>query len=164
MQKKKKEKRIPVVHTYCYYNPLFLKLVRRENLFAHLNLWTRITSVFRLSHGRETTTCSIHISDFIQYSYLISAILDPPFPIIHPMSSLGTVISCVCCEDWGRFWCPVSAARAGKGRAESSNKLDGRLSVVFVLPFFCNELSIVQYVVLSITKKSWPCVFRPGRF
>ena len=30
--KKKKEKRIPVVYTYCYYNPLFLKLVRRENL------------------------------------------------------------------------------------------------------------------------------------
>ena len=56
----KKERKKDSCSTYCYCNPLFLKLVRRENLFAHLNSWTRITSVFRLSHGRETTTCSIH--------------------------------------------------------------------------------------------------------
>ena len=34
---------------------------------------------------------------FEKKSYLISAIFDPPLPMMHPMSSLGTVISCVCC-------------------------------------------------------------------
>ena len=33
----------------------------------------------------------------LKKSYLISAIFDPPLPMMHPMSSLGTVISCVCC-------------------------------------------------------------------
>ena len=43
-------------------------------------------------------------------SYLISAILEPPFPIIHPISSFGTVISCVCCVVCGLpCCCPASA-------------------------------------------------------
>ena len=46
-------------------------------------------------------------------THLISAIFEPPFPIIHPMSSLGTVISCVCWLAWGRLCCWVpKAARA----------------------------------------------------
>ena len=44
--------------------------------------------------------------------HLISATLDPPFPMMQPMSSLGTVISWVCCwAAWFRAW-PVRRARA----------------------------------------------------
>merc|ERR1712055_635221 len=44
-------------------------------------------------------------------SCLISATLDPPFPMMQPMSSLGTVISWVCWLFADRF-CPLSMARA----------------------------------------------------
>lgn len=50
---------------------------------------------------------------------LISAIFVPPLPIIQPISSFGTVISCVCWFEfcWFRVlevrsWDPASAARA----------------------------------------------------
>jgi hypothetical protein len=47
--------------------------------------------------------------------YLISAIFDPPFPMMQPISSLGTVISWVCCAlAGGRFCGPAKAARAEK--------------------------------------------------
>ena len=48
--------------------------------------------------------------------HLISATLEPPLPIMQPISSLGTVISWVCCwAAWFRAW-PVSRARAGTER------------------------------------------------
>ena len=59
---------------------------------------------------------------YVWVSYLISAILVPPFPIIQPISSLGTVISCVCvpgdmvCWQLGTLlnWFPAIAANAKK--------------------------------------------------
>lgn len=53
-------------------------------------------------------------------THRISAILVPPLPMMHPISSLGTAISCDCwgAPDWGpppppdRSWLPASAARA----------------------------------------------------
>ena len=44
-------------------------------------------------------------------THLISATLDPPLPMMQPISSLGTVISWVCCWAGFLFW-PVSRARA----------------------------------------------------
>lgn len=48
----------------------------------------------------------------------ISAILVPPFPMMHPIKSFGTVISCccvlVCVLAVERNWEPASAARAVK--------------------------------------------------
>lgn len=50
----------------------------------------------------------------------ISAILVPPFPMMHPIKSFGTVISCccvlVCVLAVERNWEPASAARAVKKR------------------------------------------------
>ena len=44
-------------------------------------------------------------------AHLISATLEPPLPMMQPMSSLGTVISWLCC--WlGFLACPVRRARA----------------------------------------------------
>ena len=45
--------------------------------------------------------------------HLISATLEPPLPMMQPMSSLGTVISWLCCPLGLRVWpAPVSSARA----------------------------------------------------
>ena len=45
--------------------------------------------------------------------HLISATLEPPLPMMQPMSSLGTVISWVCWALGLRVWpAPVSRARA----------------------------------------------------
>ena len=52
------------------------------------------------------------LSSHLSAPHLISATLDPPLPMMQPMSSLGTVISWVCCwAAWLRAW-PVSRARA----------------------------------------------------
>ena len=54
---------------------------------------------------------------FFFWPYLISATFEPPFPMMHPISSFGTVISWVCC--WAGFRaCPVKSARA-----ETKNKV-----------------------------------------
>ena len=66
-------------------------------------LWARVFSNSDASHANELS------------AYLISAILEPPLPMMQPMSSLGTVISWVCWLVCGRLWWPeaASAARAG---------------------------------------------------
>ena len=48
----------------------------------------------------------------LRMTHLISAILEPPFPITHPMISLGTVISWVWCVLPPRPPPPANAARA----------------------------------------------------
>ena len=47
--------------------------------------------------------------------HLISATLEPPLPIMHPISSLGTVISCVCC------WAGLRACPDRRAKAENSS-------------------------------------------
>ena len=48
----------------------------------------------------------------LRMTHLISAILEPPFPMTHPMISLGTVISWVWCVLPPRPPPPANAARA----------------------------------------------------
>ena len=56
----------------------------------------------------------IKTSTFEIESYLISAIFEPPFPMIQPISSFGTVISWVCWVVCGLpcWWWPANAANA----------------------------------------------------
>ena len=54
---------------------------------------------------------ALHKHWYESSSDLISATLEPPLPMMQPMSSLGTVISWLCC--WlGFLVCPVRRARA----------------------------------------------------
>jgi hypothetical protein len=64
-------------------------------------------------------------------TYLISAIFVPALPMIQPISSFGTVISCVCvcAPAVGRFWLlvrswlPANAASAKKKKKKKKKKM-----------------------------------------
>ena len=74
-----------------------------------------VLAVGDADHGSgELSAETIIISNTVlEFSlHLISATLDPPLPMMQPMSSLGTVISWVCCwAAWLLAW-PVNKARA----------------------------------------------------
>ena len=66
--------------------------------------------------------------------HLISATFDPPLPMMQPMSSLGTVISWVCCwAAWFRAW-PVRRARAETDMVRFRNFLQTQPSHVVTPP------------------------------
>lgn len=87
-----------------------------KNDIKHIN----VNEIFR--DGIQIPDCSTRKSvDSLKYyrctiSHLISAILEPPFPMMQPMSSFGTVISCVCWVGWGRFWCWLASAATAEGQ------------------------------------------------
>ena len=74
-----------------------------------------VLAVGDADHGSGELSAQIIIisNTVLEFSlHLISATLDPPLPMMQPMSSLGTVISWVCCwAAWLLAW-PVNKARA----------------------------------------------------
>jgi len=94
------------------------KFARKTSMLMFIKYWARATDslfpvilIVRSKFAGASRSSQLEIRIIAPESCLISATFDPPFPIMHPMSSFGTVISCVCCWAGDLVW-PDSTARA----------------------------------------------------
>ena len=74
-----------------------LSCLQVQNFINGMNKTINSTSKLRFFRNLCQSNAVTYLYKLKTRSYLISAIFDPPLPMMHPMSSLGTVISCVCC-------------------------------------------------------------------
>ena len=95
---------------------------------------------------QKTKTLDVDFKNLIQNPHLISATLEPPLPMMQPISSLGTVISCVCC--WaGLRACPDRRAKAANESFLCYQFIKNSINVKYVV---CCHNGGVHWLTLAL--------------